>query len=33
MKLIEKRVGATAQTFQILCGRCCDPYYHSGLNE
>ncbi len=32
-KLIGERAGATAQTLQILCGRRCDPYYHSGLNE
>jgi hypothetical protein len=33
IKLIEERVGATAQTSQIFCGQRCDPYYHSGLNE
>ena len=33
IKVIEERAGATAQTLQILCDRCCDPYYHSGLNE
>jgi len=33
IELIEERAGATAQTLQILCDRCCDPYYHSGLNE
>jgi len=33
IKLIGERAGATVQTLQILCGRGCDPYYHSGLNE
>ena len=33
IKLIEERAGATAQTLQMLCDRCRDPYYHSGLNE
>lgn len=33
IKLMGERAGATAQTLQILCGRCCEPYYHSGLNE
>jgi len=31
--LIAEQAGATVQTLQILCGRRCDPYSHSGLNE